>query len=634
MTGIGGWLGSDGAFPPDFTAGALGARLARFDGGNPRTASAPFGAAAVAARPAEDADLYRDGGRLVAICGHVSFSDPDLASVAVREGPAKAVADAYARADADVLRFLSGPFALAILEPDAALLAIDRMGVQPLVWTVAGSRLVFGSRIDVLEAAPGVDVAPSNQSIFDYVYHHVIPGPDTIYPGVHRLLAGECLRYRQGRAEIARYWKMRFDEDRRRPFESLKSDFLDVLRTSVRQAAAGGGGRVGCFLSGGTDSSTIAGMLGSVSGEPAKTYSIGFDAAGYDEMAYARIAASHFHTQHHEYYVTPEDVVAAVPAIAAVHDQPFGNSSAIPAFYCAKLARDDGVEVMLAGDGGDELFGGNERYAKQHLYSLYSDLPHTLRKGIIEPAAFMLPEVGLVGKAQRYMRGASLPMPARYDTYNLLERFGADKVFTADFLSTVDVAAPHRRMEETYADTNAGSLINRMLAFDFKYTLADNDLPKVGRSCELAGVGVRYPMLGDDVVAFSATLAPRLKLKGTRLRYFFKEALRGFLPDAIITKTKHGFGLPFGTWVRTHPALRALALESLTDLKSRRIVREAFIDELTSRHLADHAAYYGTMVWVLMMLEQWFAQRGARAWNPSSVSPSTAVVDDRRRVGT
>jgi asparagine synthase (glutamine-hydrolysing) len=162
---------------------------------------------------------------------------------------------------------------------------------------------------------------------------------------------------------------------------------------------------------------------------------------------------------------------------------------------------------------------------------------------------------------------------------------------------------------QTYKAAHAQSLINRMLALDLKYTLADNDLPKVTRSCELAGLDVRFPMLDDAVVAFSASLAPELKLKGTRLRYFFKQALRGFLPDEIITKKKHGFGLPFGLWLQTHRPLQEMALDSLADLKKRHIIRPEFIDELTSTHVERHAGYYGTMVWVLMMLEQWLRQR-------------------------
>jgi asparagine synthase (glutamine-hydrolysing) len=147
-----------------------------------------------------------------------------------------------------------------------------------------------------------------------------------------------------------------------------------------------------------------------------------------------------------------------------------------------------------------------------------------------------------------------------------------------------------------------------MLALDLKYTLADNDLPKVTRSCELAGVEVRFPLLDDAVVAFSAALAPDLKLKGIQLRYFFKHALRDFLPAEIIAKRKHGFGLPVGPWLQTYKPLAQLALDSLSDLKKRMIIRPVFIDELMSNHLHTHAAYFGSMVWVLMMLEEWFRQ--------------------------
>jgi asparagine synthase (glutamine-hydrolysing) len=268
--------------------------------------------------------------------------------------------------------------------------------------------------------------------------------------------------------------------------------------------------------------------------------------------------------------------------------------------------------MLLGGDGGDELFGGNERYAKQYLYSLYSDLPRALRKGLIEPVAFLPPEIGIVGKVQRYIRNASLPMPARYDNYNLLERLGAGNVFTPEFLRTVDAQSPRTMLARVYGSARAHSLINRMLALDLRITLADNDLPKVTRACELAGVDARFPLLNDVVVSFSSALPPRLKLKGTRLRYFFKESLRGFLPEEIIAKTKHGFGLPFGPWLQTHRPLRQLALDSLSDLKKRDIVRPEFIDDLISTHVESHASYYGTMVWVLMMLEHWFKRHRLR----------------------
>lgn len=607
MSGICGWFdrGRGGSADPQVIA-AMAVPLNRFDGSAVRTASAAFGAVAAAG---SDSDVFQDGERLVAVWGKARFADADLAALAERHGVAHALARGYERKGSAVLGDISGACTVAVLDGRAgeAMLAIDRMGTRPLCYCVVAGKLVFGSTLDAISPFPGSATGINRQAIYDYVYFHMVPAPWTIHADRHRLLPGSLLTWRGGELRARPYWEMRYLEDEKRSLPVLKEAFLASLREGVREAARDGA--VGTFLSGGTDSSTVAGLLGEVTGKPARTYSIGFEAQGYDEMGYARIAARHFGTQHHEYYVTPADVVTAIPRIAEVYDQPFGNSSVVPTYFCAKLAKDDGIDVLLGGDGGDELFGGNERYAKQYLYSLYSDLPRPLRKGLIEPLAFLPPEIGIAGKVQRYIRNASLPMPERYDNYNLVERLGAANIFAPEFLGAVDLQEPRTTLAQAYGDAHAQSLINRMLALDLRFTLADNDLPKVARACELAGVEVRYPLLDDAVVAFSATLAPRLKLKGTRLRYFFKESLRGFLPDEIISKSKHGFGLPVGPWLQTYGPLRQLALDSLTDLKKRGVIRPAFIDELTSRHIESHAGYYGTMVWVLMLLEQWLKQR-------------------------
>jgi asparagine synthase (glutamine-hydrolysing) len=586
----------------------MGGAISRFDKTAPRSASARFGSVVVAGT---DADFYQSNERLVAVWGPARLADDDLARDAGQYGIAHALARGYARDGHLVVTALSGSFAVAIVDSASGetILAIDRLGTRPLLYTVTNRVLVFGTSLDAIAAFSANTPSIELQGVYDYVYFHMVPAPQTIHAGRRRLLPGTLLRWRGGEPQPQTYWQMHFVEDENRSFADLKATFLGVLRQSVREAVQDG--TTGAFLSGGTDSSTLAGMLGEVTGEPARTYSIGFEAEGYDEMYYARIAARHFGTRHHEYYVTPDDVVAAIPQIAAVHDQPFGNSSAVPTFYCAKLAKEDGITTLLGGDGGDELFGGNERYAKQYLYSLYSDLPAGLRSGFIEPIMFRMPELSIAGKLQRYMRHACEPMPARYDNYNLLERLGASNVFSDDFLAAVDQREPATQMADAYRQAQARTLINRMLALDLRFTLADNDLPKVMRSCEIAGVSVRFPMLEDVVVSFSASLAPDLKLKRTQLRYFFKRALSDFLPQEIITKRKHGFGLPFGPWLRTHAPLQQLVSDSLQDLKKRQIVRPAFIDELLSTHVADHPAYYGTMVWVLMMLEQWFQQHAA-----------------------
>jgi asparagine synthase (glutamine-hydrolysing) len=255
---------------------------------------------------------------------------------------------------------------------------------------------VFASSLDALAAYPGVTRELAHQALFDYLFYHASPGPDTVFQGQKRVPPGHFVEYTDASAqEPAAYWSLRFNETPGRPLEALKSQFRELVLAAVTESA--GASQAGAFLSGGTDSSTVSGMLARLGSKPAKTFSIGFDVAGYDEMSYARIAARHFQCEHHEYYVTPDDVVDALPRIAASYDQPFGNASAVPTYYCARLAREHGVTRLLAGDGGDELFGGNERYAKQHLYSLYSDLPAFLRSIIVPrvPEEKAVPQVSV-----------------------------------------------------------------------------------------------------------------------------------------------------------------------------------------------------------------------------------------------
>jgi asparagine synthase (glutamine-hydrolysing) len=265
------------------------------------------------------------------------------------------------------------------------------------------------------------------------------------------------------------------------------------------------------------------------------------------------------------------------------------------------------VEVLLAGDGGDEIFGGNTRYAKQQVFEWYGTVPGVLRTGLLDPllGTGLARALPLVKKAASYAEQANVPLPARLQTYNLLHRLGTARMLTPAFLGAIDQAAPARTEAAVFARCRAAAPVDRLLAFDLKYTLEDADLPKVVHTCELAGCEVRFPLLDDGLVEFASGLPPRDKLHRLRLRPFFKEASRGFLPDAILTKSKHGFGLPFGVWVMRDAALGAYARESLIALADRGLVQHAFVDEVFSRELPAHPGFYGEAVWILMMLSQW-----------------------------
>src|SRR5581483_1798618 len=202
----------------------------------------------------------------------------------------------------------------------------------------------------------------SPQAVFDYLYFGISPSPGTIYRELRKLLPAQYLRRAGGRIDCGFYWQMPYAERTEKEVRDLSGDLMQRLRGAlVRTVGDEDPRRLGAFLSGGLDSSTVTGLLSEASGGHAKTFTIGFRQAKYDESGYAEIVARHFQTEHRTYYLTPRDVARALVPIARAFDEPFGNSSVLPAYYCAKLAGENGVSLMLAGDGGDELFGGNSR---------------------------------------------------------------------------------------------------------------------------------------------------------------------------------------------------------------------------------------------------------------------------------
>jgi len=288
----------------------------------------------------------------------------------------------------------------------------------------------------------------------------------------------------------------------------------------------------------------------------------------------------------------------------------------LPTYRCARLAREHGVTILFAGDGGDELFGGNERYATYKTFDLYQRLPRALRRALTDPLLLALPDtLPVVGRMPRYVRRSNIPNPRRMFSYNLLLSEPLERLLTPEFLATVRPDELLATAEGHFRRPAAGTAeLDRLLYLDLKMTIADNDLRKVSGMAELAGVSVRYPLLDTRLAEFSGRIPPELKLRGFEKRYLFKQALADFLPPEVLKKTKHGFGAPIAVWMKSDPAWKHFVGDLLHDHRTRQrgYLRAEVLDTMWRQMQTQEASYYGDCLWPLLMLELWHREHGER----------------------
>lgn len=518
--------------------------------------------------------------------------------------------DFQARFQADEINTvnqLNGSFVLLAYQKDTLTLYSDPFASQGLYYCQLGNQFVFANKLDLLlhqlPQMPELDP----QALYHYLYFHMIPSPDTIYSGVKKMRPGEMLTFTNGQLTHRNYYQPKFVEHSSQSKAQLSEQLQQTLSDAVARNVDVGS--TGSFLSGGLDSSTITGLLNQQHPH-SPSFSIGFDIEKYNELPWARLTSRHFKSHSHEYTVTADETADIIELIAAGQDEPFGNSSVIPTYFCARFAQQQGQQVLLAGDGGDELFAGNERYAKQQVFELYHKMPKVLRQQLFDRTAdsSWCQRTQGVKKLASYVNQANVPLPDRLQSYNFIHRLGAAHFLQPDFLRSIELAKPDLMNQERYQQPEDASSLNRMLWLDWKHTLADNDLKKVSNMCQLAGVEVRYPMLDRQVVDLSCQIPSNIKLPFGKLRHFYKQSFKSFLPQELQTKPKHGFGLPFGMWAKQHQGLQSLAQSGIATLAEMDIFNPDLLHRVGHLHQQEHAEYYGEMMWILMMLGLWMQQ--------------------------
>ncbi|MGB0909850.1 MAG: asparagine synthetase B family protein [Nitrospirales bacterium] len=510
----------------------------------------------------------------------------------------------------DFIASLRGEFVFSLWDArqEMLFLATDRFRIHPLFYTHDQTQLVFSSRMRGLLACPYVhDLAINPSAIIDVISSSFIPTPRTIFQKVQKLGAGQLLSWSQGECQVESYWDVTFNNSGRFSRSHLSEELRETFSNSlmVRLNYDKTPNQIGSFLSG---------VLTQLAQTPMKSFSIGFGEETFDEMDYARCAVDAFGAQSHEYIVTADDTFQIIDLLIEAFDEPYANASAIPTYYCAKLAKEHGIQMLYGGDGGDELFAGNERYATQKIFDYYGKFPPWLRDGGIQPAVFALAnllKIRLFTKGKKYIQRANTPYPDRLFSWGLFELLPIEDVFSKDFLQSVGGSQydPHHRVRELYEQSKgfADTELDRQLYLDLKLVISDNDVLKVTRMTEANGIAVRFPFLDQRLAEFAASIPANVKMQGTKLRTFFKDSYADLLPPKIRMKTKHGFGLPIPMWLRTDKKLRDLMLDVLQSeaIRQRGYFNKNTIDELIKRHREDTTSFYGTMLWNFVMLELW-----------------------------
>jgi asparagine synthase (glutamine-hydrolysing) len=531
----------------------------------------------------------------------------------------------------DFLRELRGSFRLALWdsEKQKLLVAVDPFATRPMYYSCVKGLLVFAPRISCFSALCEISKEMDPNVVYFYLNHSFIPAPFTIFREIRRLEPGHYLCWQDGRITVSSYWDIQYDEDR-----SLTADAASCLvRAAVEKSVRSCFGaqscdmqEIGAFLSGGTDSSTLVGLMTEVTGGRIRTFSVGFGEERYNEIHYARTAATHFNAEAHEYFVSADNALAILPLLAVYFDEPFGNSSAIPTYFCLHMAQQAGIRVMFAGDGGDELFAGNERYLEEKYFLPFDVLPISLQN-ISSNIASFFPGVYPLRKIRRYIERAREPNPKRFFHYQLFLSEHAEDLFTGNFRTNLDRDFPLAIPQQHYQKVIAAAPLNRLLYMDLKMCIGDNDLFKVNRMAEALGVKVCYPYLDRGLAEITGKIRVGLKLKGFQKRYIFKRAFAKLLPEEILQKKKHGFGLPIAHWLRTHVGFREMARSLLFDPSA--LGRDYFqrngLEKLLRQHDEEKSDFYGTFIWNLMMLELWHRNHkdklhGRRAGQPFAVS--------------
>ena len=520
----------------------------------------------------------------------------------------------YEELGVECLSSLNGMFAFAIWDDANRRLfaARDRLGKKPFFYTKTANSFMFASSIKAILANPEVTASPNFRAIDDFLTYQYVPSPETAFSGIHKLPPGHYLTCDLDHGiEVRRYWRPLLPHRRRQvavdPRE-LEAELLDRLDQAVRRRLIADV-PLGAFLSGGIDSSAVVALMARASSHPVKTFSIGFEEREFDELPYARLMATRYATDHHE-FVVRADAAAVLPELVSHFGEPFADSSALPTYYLSKLTREH-VTVALSGDGGDENFAGYENYRIVSGWHRVDLLPARARSAVrtgCDEVLRRLPYRPLTNRIGRAAAMFASGLPERFRLQSsVLKPEEKRAVYTPGFQAMLrDLGQSPCGPVALPALPDADDL-DWMTWHDLQFYLPDCLMVKVDVASMAHSLEVRCPLLDHQFVEFAAGIPAGLKWDGAGGKAIFKRALAQLVPAETLERPKKGFGVPLRRWFSDD--LLELVRGTLLDDRARR--RELFDSNRLQRYLDDHVAGrydWSHRLWALVWLELWFRE--------------------------
>jgi asparagine synthase (glutamine-hydrolysing) len=516
----------------------------------------------------------------------------------------EAIVHLYEEMGRDCVQKLRGMFAFSIYDARnrRLLLARDRLGIKPLHYALVDGRLLFASEIkSILAVAPQLATI-DQRALWRYMYFGYIPDPATAFLPIQKLPPGHVLEFERWKATLHKYWDLP-EYSTHQPLgeeeclQELERRLTEAVRIRLTADVP-----LGALLSGGTDSSTVVALMARASSRPVKTFSIGFRHADFNEAPYARLVAERFGTEHHELILEP-NVVETVETLTRSLEEPFGDSSMLPAYYVSRLARQH-VTVALSGDGGDEAFAGYERYRTHLQRRNFRWLPEWAGRFYREQLYPRLPS-RMPGRNLAY--SIALPWAERYLEGVSLRSFDREMVLLSDDFRAAALGDedPMSVLRRYLDEAPARDPLSRVLYLDTKTYLPGDILTKVDRMSMLASLEVRVPILDHLFLEWVTGLPPEWKMRGEKQKYIFtKLAERVGVPKEALDRPKQGFALPLCHWMRNE--LKDLTMSVLLDSTT---LQRGYFNPRGVRQLLDEHFQgrrdHSPRIWRFLMFELW-----------------------------